>query len=178
MGWSHGGLIAAHAIQKVGGFVAAQVGDPAQWVSGSYGDGNWWWRRFMNAIFGGPPDRQYMNRYLDFDPVADGKPARGPILFEFVAIDATAGQYLEEWRAAGTQVEAFAYHRSLHVLTIPEEAKISRERNLDWAKLNLLGPKSVSAAELRRAGLTLPANGWWTRSKRTITSTADVLKGH
>lgn len=163
MGWSHGGLIAAFAIQKLPEFVAAQVGDPQEWNVATYAIANRWWRNSMKGVFGGPPVRQYISRYLDFDPVADGRPANGPILFEFVSRNPTVGQFLAEWRAVGTSVEAFAYHRSIHWLNVPAEASISRERNLDWAELNLFGPQSVSAAELRRVGLTVPKDGWWTR---------------
>ena len=166
MGWSHGGLIAAFAIQDLHQFVAAQVGDPEEWTITAYALGGVSWRRFLDRQFGGPPDRRYINRYLDFDPVSDGRPAHGPILFEFVSANVPEGQFLEEWRAAGTEVEAFAYKNSIHYLNIPTEAKISRERNFDWAKLNLLGPQSVSPAELRRVGLSVPIKGRWSRAGR------------
>ena len=166
MGWSQGGLVAAFAIQDLHEFVAAQVGDPEEWTITSFALGNAMVRRFLERQFGGPPDRRYIERYLDFDPISDGRPAHGPILFEFVRRNVAEGQFLEEWRAVGTHVEAFAYRNSNHALNVPAEAKISRERNLDWAKLNLLGPQSVSRAELRRVGLTIPVNGWWSRGRR------------
>ena len=165
MGWSQGGLIAAFAIQDLHQFVAAQVGDPQEWTITSFSLGSAAWRRVIERQFGGPPDRRYIKRYLDFDPVSDGRPAHGPILFEFVSRNVPEGQFLQEWRAAGTYVEAFAYRDSDHTLNVPAEAKISRERNLDWAKLNLLGPQSVSSAELHRVGLTIPVNGWWSRGE-------------
>ena len=166
MGWSQGGLVSAFAIQDLHQFVAAQVGDPEEWTVTSFSLGSSAWRRLLERQFGGPPDRRYIDRYLDFDPISDGRPAHGPILFEFVRRNVAEGQFLEEWRAAGTHVEAFAYRNSNHALNVPAEAKISRERNLDWAKLNLLGPHSVSRAELRRVGLTIPVNGWWSRGRR------------
>ena len=106
--------------------------------------------------------------FCDLEPVAaaDGKPAHGPILLEFCARNPVVGQFLEEWRAVGTQVQAFVYHRSVHWLNVPAEARVSRERNLDWAKLNLLGPQSVSPVELRKVGLVVPAHGWWTHRSR------------
>lgn len=165
MGWSRGGLVAAFAIQRLHQFVAAQVGDPQEWTITSFSLGSATWRRFLTRELGGAPDRRYIGRYLDFDPVSDGRPAKGPILFEFVRRNIPEGQFLQEWRAAGTDVEAFAYRNSDHWLNVPVEAKISRERNLDWAKLNLLGPKSVTSAELRRVGLTVPVNGWWSRGE-------------
>ncbi len=166
MGWSQGGLVSAFAIQDLHQFVAAQVGDPEEWTITSFSLGSAAWRRFLERQFGGPPDRRYVNRYLAYDPVSDGQPARGPILFEFVSRNVAEGQFLEEWRAAGSHVEAFAYRNSNHTLNVPAEAKISRERNLDWAKLNLLGPQSVSRAQLRRVGLTVPVNGWWSRGRQ------------
>lgn len=168
MGWSEGGLIAAFAIQDLHQFVAAEVGDPQEWSVSSFALGNGSWRRFLERQLGGPPDRKFINRYLDFDPVADGRSANGPILFEFVSRNVAAGQFLQEWRAVGTHVEAFAYPNSVHWLNVPAEAKISRERNLDWAKLNLLGPGSVSASELRRVGLTVPARGWWSSGRSRL----------
>ena len=162
MGWSFGGLFAVFAIQRLHEYVAAEVGDPAQWNATEYALGGAFWRHFQNLEFGGPPNRRYVKRYLELDPVADGQRAHGPILFEFVRRNPDAGQLLNELREAGSEVEAFVYRDSIHWLNVPGEARLSRERNLDWAKLNLLGPKSVSAAELRRAELTMPVSGWWT----------------
>ncbi len=166
MGWSFGGLYAAHAIQKLHEYVAAQVGDPAVWNTTGYALADGMLQSGFDFSFGGPPIRRYIDRYLMLDPVADGRPANGPILLEFVSRNPDAGQFLEEWRAVGTEVEAFVYHHSVHWLNVPTEARISRERNFDWAKLNLFGPQSVSPAELRRVGLTVPKNGWWTRRLR------------
>lgn len=171
MGWSFGGLYAAHAIQSLSGYVAAQVGDPADWNVTEYALGNVMWRTVSKWGFGGPPVEPYIRHYVDMDPVGDGKPAHGPILFEFVSRNPAAGQFLEEWRAVGTDVQAFAYHRSVHALTVPAEARVSRLRNLYWAKLNLLGPHSVTRAELLSVGLTVPAHGWW--MKRTASASCD-----
>lgn len=161
MGWSFGGLFAAHAIQSLHEYVAAQVGDPAAYNVTQYGLGNAFWRYISGWYFGGPPVGRYLKRYRYIDPAGDGKPAQGPILFEFVSRSPDAGQYLEEWRAVGTDVEAFAYRKSVHWLSVPAEARISRLRNLYWAKLNLLGPRSVTSAQLTSVGLSVPAKGWW-----------------
>lgn len=161
MGWSFGGLFAADAIQSLHEYVAAQVGDPAAYDVTQYALSNEFWRHISDRYFGGPPVGRYLDRYEYMDPAGDGKPAHGPILFEFVSNNPGAGQLLEEWRAVGTDVEAFAYRHSTHSLTVPAEAHISRLRNLYWAKLNLLGPESVTATELRSVGLTVPANAWW-----------------
>ena len=167
MGWSWGGLIASFAMQKSHQFVAAQVGDPQDWTTVQYAMNDAWGWRMLDSVFGGPPDQKYIAHYLALDPVADGKPAHGPILFEFVRRNLPEGQFLSEWRAAGTDVQAFAYRNSIHWLDVPAEARISRARNFDWARLNLLGPHSVSCAELRRVGLTVPATGWWTSRDRS-----------
>lgn len=156
MGWSWGGFIAAHAIESSCQFKAAEVGDPAQWNETSYSLGNDWWRTYLDSIFGGPPDARNIANYLAFDPAASGKPPKGPILFEFVSRNVDAGQYIEDWRAVGADVEAFAYHHSWHPLNVPAEAHISRERNLAWAELNLLGVKKVPAATLSRLGIVVP----------------------
>lgn len=156
MGWSSGGFLAAQIIGRSCRFVAAEVGDPAAWNITGYALGNAAWRGFANSVFGGPPDAQYAKNYLDFDPAGSGRPPAGPILLEYVSRNLDAGQYLEEWRATGAYVEAFAYHYSVHMLNVPAEAKLSRERNLAWAQLNLLGPASVSASTLRRLGLAVP----------------------
>lgn len=161
MGWSFGGLFVAHAIQRLPMYVAAQVGDPAQYNVTAFGLGGEYWRNQSDIFFGGPPTGRYLSRYQYFDPVGDGRPAMGPILFEFVSRNPDAGQLLEEWRSAGTEVEAFAYRRSVHWLSVPAEARISRLRNLLWAKLNLLGPGAVTKQQLRRVGLTIPRHGWW-----------------
>lgn len=170
MGWSFGGLFAADAIQRLPEYVAAQVGDPAAWNVTEYGLENDRWRNMMRWGMGGPPVRRYIQHYLDTDPAGDGKPALGPILLEFVSRNPDAGQFLEEWRAVGTDVEAFAYRRSVHWLSVPAEARISRLRNLYWAKLNLFGPRSVTSAQLQSVGLTVPPRGWWTKAiRRPIT---------
>ena len=161
MGWSFGGLFAAHAIQTLPEYVAAQVGDPAAYDVTQYALSNEFWRHVSDRYFGGPPVGRYLDRYEYMDPAGDGKPALGPILFEFVSNNPGAGQLLEEWRAVGTDVEAFAYRHSAHSLTVPAEAHISRLRNLYWAKMNLLGPQSVTATELRSVGLTVPPKAWW-----------------
>lgn len=166
MGWSAGGMYAAHAIQELHEYVAAQVGDPAVWNTTGYALANRMYQKYLNLTFGGPPTRWHIGHYLALDPAADGKPAHGPILLEFCARNPVVGQFLEEWRAVGTQVQAFVYHRSVHWLNVPAEARVSRERNLDWAKLNLLGPQSVSPVELRKVGLVVPAHGWWTHRSR------------
>ena len=165
MGWSFGGLFVAHAIQSLPDYVAAQVGDPASYTITEYGLGNEYWRHVAAGFFGGPPVGPYLQRYAYFDPAGSGKPAQGPILFEFVSRNPGAGQLIQEWQAVGTEVEAFAYRRSVHWLSVPAEARISRARNLDWAKINLLGPASVTARQLRRVGLTLPKRGWWNVSR-------------
>ena len=161
MGWSFGGLFAAHAIQSLPEYVAAQVGDPAAYDVTQYGLSNEFWRSISDWYFGGPPVARYLRRYQLFDPVGDGKPANGPILFEFASRNPGAGQLLEEWRSVGTDVEAFAYRHSPHALTVPAEARVSRLRNLYWAELNLLGPKAVTESELHSVGLTRPRAGWW-----------------
>lgn len=161
MGWSFGGLFAAHAIQSLPEFVAAQVGDPAAYDVTQYGLSNAFWRSVSNWYFGGPPVAHYLKRYQFFDPAGDGKPAHGPILFEFASRNPGAGQLLEEWHAVGTDVEAFAYRYSPHALTVPAEARVSRLRNLYWAELNLLGPTAVTDSELHSVGLTRPRAGWW-----------------
>lgn len=161
MGWSFGGLYAAHAIQRLHEYVAAQVGDPAAFNSTEYALAGGLLDNAIDWTLGGPPTRRYIDHYLTLDPAADGRPSNGPILLEFVSRNPDAGQLLQEWRADGTQVEAFVYRHSVHWLNVPAEAKISRARNLDWAKLNLFGPQSVSPAELRKVGLTVPENGWW-----------------
>lgn len=161
MGWSFGGLFAAHAIQSLHDYVAAQVGDPAAYNVTQYGLSNDFWRDISGWFFGGPPVGRYLRRYQYMDPAGDGKPAHGPILFEFVSRNPDAGQFLEEWRAVGTDVEAFAYHRSVHWLSVAAEARVSRQRNLDWAELNLFGPHAVKSSELARVGLTIPSTGWW-----------------
>ena len=161
MGWSFGGLFAAHAIQSLHEYVAAQVGDPAGYNVMEYGLANAFWRNIALWNFGGPPVGKYLANYQYMDPAGNGRAANGPILFEFVSRNLDAGQFLQEWRAVGTDVEAFAYRKSVHWLSSPAEASVSRLRNLYWAELNLLGPQSVSAAELRSVGLTIPWRGWW-----------------
>lgn len=161
MGWSFGGLFAAHAIQSLHGYVAAQVGDPAVYNVMQYGLGNAFWRDILRWNLGGPPVGRYLDNYRYMDPAGDGRAAHGPILFEFVSRNPDAGQFLQEWRGVGTYVEAFAYRRSVHWLSVPAEARISRLRNLYWAKINLLGPQAVTATQLRSVGLTVPPRGWW-----------------
>lgn len=156
MGWSWGGFVAAHVIEESCRFVAAEVGDPASYNVASYALNNATWRDYANALFGGPPDARYIKNYMAFDPESSGAPPKGPILLEFVSRNLDAGQYLEEWRAAGAYVEAFAYHFSPHALSVPAEAKISRERNLLWAELNLLPKHRPAPADLSAAGLTVP----------------------
>lgn len=175
MGWSFGGLYAAHAIQSLREYVAAQVGDPAAYNVMQYGLSNAFWRNISAWYFGGPPVGRYLDNYRYMDPAGDGKPAHGPILFEFVSRNPDAGQYLEEWRAVGTEVEAFAYRRSVHWLSVPAEARISRLRNLYWAKLNLFGPQSVTRAELSSVGLTVPARGWWNAKPSSSSSRVVVV---
>ena len=161
MGWSFGGLFAAHAIQSLHDYVAAEVGDPATYNMMQYGLGNAFWRNILRWNLGGPPVGRYLDNYRYMDPSGDGRAAHGPILFEFVSRNPDAGQFLQEWRAVGTDVEAFAYRRSVHWLSVPMEARISRVRNLYWAELNLLGPQAVTPAQLRSVGLTIPLKGWW-----------------
>ena len=161
MGWSFGGLFAAHAIESLPEYAAAEVGDPAAYDVTQYGLSNDFWRSISDWYFGGPPVAQYLKRYQFFDPAGSGKPAHGPILFEFASRNPGAGQLLEEWRAVGTDVEAFAYRHSPHALTVPAEARVSRLRNLYWAELNLVGPKAVTDSELRSVGLKRPRAGWW-----------------
>lgn len=163
MGWSFGGLFVAHAMQDLDEYVAAQVGDPATYNTTAYALGNAEWRAISDWTFGGPPTRKNISHYLDFDPAADGHPSSGPILLEFVSRNLDAGQYLEEWRALGTEVEAFAYRHSIHSLNVPSEARISRMRNLYWAKMNLFGPQSVTCEQLRSVGLSVPKTGWWSK---------------
>ena len=153
LGWSFGGLFAADAIQKLHRYVAAEVGDPADYNVTEFALGGSFWRLQSKLFFGGAPIGRNLERYQHFDPSGTGKAANGPILFEFVSRNPDAGQFLEEWKATGTSVEAFAYRRSVHWLSVPEEAKISRKRNLYWAELNLLGPKAVSPVLLRSVGL-------------------------
>lgn len=160
-GWSFGGLFAAHAIESDPTFVAAQVGDPAEWDVAGYALGNGQWRVMSKWGMGGPPVGINAANYLALDPVGAGAPPLGPVLLEFVSRHPAVGQLIQEWRGVGANLEVFAYRRSVHWLNVPAEARISRTRNLYWAKLNLLGPGSVTEAELRRVGLTVPANGWW-----------------
>jgi hypothetical protein len=156
MGWSHGGLIAAQAIQRSCKFVAAEVGDPAAWNITAYSLENEEYRDFLTWLFGGPPVGRWLKNYLAFDPVPTGSPPNGPILFEYVARHPEAGQYLQEWRGVGASVQAFAYHRSVHYLNVRAEARLSRARNLAWAKLNLLGPQSVPERTLKSLQLSVP----------------------
>lgn len=165
MGWSFGGLFAAHAIQTLREYTAAQVGDPAAYNVTQFALGNNFVRQTMRDFFGGPPVGRYLPRYQLMDPAGDGRAANGPVLFEFVSRNPGAGQFVEEWRSVGTEVEAFAYRHSVHVLNVPAEARLSRLRNLYWAMLNLLGPHSVTVSELKSVGLTVPDHGWW-NSKR------------
>ena len=174
MGWSFGGLFAAHAIQALPEYVAAQVGDPAAYDVTQYGLSNGFWRSVSDWYFGGPPVAQYLKRYQLFDPAGDGKPAHGPILFEFASRNPGAGQLLEEWRAVGTDVEAFAYRHSSHALTVPAEARVSRLRNLYWAELNLLGPQAVTDSELHSVGMTRPKTGWWVTKPARISARPDA----
>ena len=167
MGWSFGGLFAAHAIQVLPTYVAAQVGDPADYNVTAFGLGGDYWRSQSRIILGGPPTGRYLKNYQYFDPVGNGHAAMGPVLLEFVSRNPDVGQLLEEWRAAGTEVEAFAYRRSVHWLNVPAEARISRLRNLYWARLNLLGPDAVTAQQLRSVGLTIPRHGWWNAQERS-----------
>lgn len=177
MGWSFGGMFVSYAIQDLHEYVAAQVGDPAAYNTAEFDLAGRSWSRVSDMFFGGPPVRRYMSHYLRFDPAADGRPANGPILLEFVSQNLDAGQYLQEWRAVGTDVEAFAYHRSVHWLSVPAEAAISRIRNLYWAKMNLFGPQSVTCAQLRSVGLTVPAQGWWNRASSAQTKGRLRAKG-
>ena len=156
MGWSFGGLFAADAIERLHEYVAAEVGDPADYNITEFGLGGSFWRLQSRLFFGSAPVGREIERYQYFDPSGAGKPAQGPILFEFVSRNPDAGQLLQEWKAAGTDVEAFAYRRSVHWLSVPAEAEISRTRNLYWAELNLLGPSSVSQARLHSVGLSIP----------------------
>jgi len=157
MGWSWGGLLAAHAVERSCDFVAAEIGDPAYWNETGYSLYNAAARDWDDWLFGGPPSDKYIGNYLAFDPMHSGKRPHAPILFEFVSRDVAAGQYLEEWRASGADVQAFVYNRSFHFLNVASEAAISRERNLAWAKINLFGRKSVSPRVLADLGLTMPA---------------------
>lgn len=156
MGWSWGSLIAAHAIEDSCRYVAAEAGDPATWNITAYAIGDKFVRTYLEFLFGGPPDRRYIDNYLAFDPSESGLPPKGPIMFEFVSRDIGAGQYLQEWRGEGAYVEAFVYHYSPHALTVPSEARLSQERNLAWAKFNLLGAQSESPQALQRLGLSAP----------------------
>ncbi len=162
MGWSFGGLFAAHVIEVDPAYVAAQIGDPANWNSTEFSLGNSLWRTVSRWGFGGPPVRHFIMNYVDMDPAGSGLPPHGPVLVEFVSRNPAAGQLLEEWRAAGAELESFVYRHSFHWLNVPAEARISRLRNFYWAKLNLLGPQSVTSAQLRSVGLSVPAKGWWT----------------
>jgi hypothetical protein len=158
MGWSWGAFIAAHAINSCR-FVAAEVGDPVGRTITSFALGAAAWSRsggMEYSEFGGPPDERYIGNYLAIDPERFGTTPKGPIMLEFVSRNLDPWEYLNEWSAVGAYVEAFAYHYSVHTLNVPAEAKVSRARNLAWAKLNLLGPGSVSAHTLKRLGLTVP----------------------
>jgi hypothetical protein len=156
MGWSFGGMFAADAIEQLHRYVAAEVGDPADYNVTEFALGGSLWRRESSIFFGGAPVGRNVARYQYFDPAGSGRPANGPVLLEFVSRNPDAGQLLEEWKATGTTVEAFAYRRSVHWLSVPAEARISRKRNLYWAELNLLGPSAVSRAQLNSVGLTIP----------------------
>ncbi len=156
MGWSFGGMFAADAIERLHQYVAAEVGDPADYNVTEFALGGSLWRRESSIFFGGAPVGNNITRYQYFDPAGSGKPANGPVLLEFVSRNPDAGQLLEEWKATGTTVEAFAYRRSVHWLSVPAEARISRKRNLYWAELNLLGPGAVSPAQLHSVGLSIP----------------------
>ena len=161
MGWSFGGLFAAHAIQTLREYSAAQVGDPAAYNVTQFALGDNFVRQTMKGFFGGPPVGRFLPRYQLMDPAGDGRAANGPVLFEFVSRNPGAGQFIQEWRSVGTDVEAFAYRHSVHALNVPAEARLSRLRNLYWAKLNLLGPRSVTVSELKSVGLNVPVHGWW-----------------
>ncbi len=161
MGWSFGGLFAAHAIQTLREYSAAEVGDPAAYNVTQFALGNNFVRQTMIEFFGGPPVGRFLPRYRLMDPAGDGRAANGPVLFEFVSRNPGAGQFVEEWRSVGTEVEAFAYRHSVHALNVPAEANLSRLRNLYWTKLNLFGPRSVTASELKSVGLNVPDHGWW-----------------
>ena len=156
MGWSFGGLFAADAIEKLNKYVAAQIGDPADYNVTEFALGGSYWRLQSRLFFGGPPVGADLKHYQYLDPSGSGKAAHGPILFEFVSRNPDAGQFLAEWQATGTFVEAFAYRRSVHWLSVPAEARISRLRNLYWAEINLIGRRAVSPELLQRVGLTVP----------------------
>jgi hypothetical protein len=161
MGWSFGGLFAAHVIETDPEYVAAQVGDPADWTIAGYALGNEHWRNVSQWGLGGPPIDGNIKNYVAMDPVGSGMRPKGPILLEFVSQNPAVGQLFEEWRAVGANVEAFVYRHSVHWLNVPAEARVSRLRNLYWAKLNLLGPKAVTAQQLHSVGLEMPKSGWW-----------------
>ena len=161
MGWSFGGLFAAHVIEDDPEYVAAQIGDPADWTVAGYALGNEYWRNISRWGLGGPPIGNAIRNYVAMDPVGSGRRPLGPVLLEFVSQNPAVGQLFEEWRAVGANVEAFVYRRSVHWLNVPAEARISRLRNLYWAELNLLGPKSVTDRQLRSVDLKVPRAGWW-----------------
>jgi len=156
LGWSQGGFIAAHAIERSCEFVAVEVGDPAMWDVTSYALNGEYWRQYMADIFGGPPVKRYIDNYLAFDPVAAGNRPYGPVMLEFAGRHPGVGQDLEEWRAVGGYIEAFAYHYSVHALDVPAEAEASRARNYAWALLNLRGRNTVPANRLAELGLSVP----------------------
>ena len=156
MGWSFGGMFAADAIERLHEYVAAEVGDPADYNVTEFALGGSLWRRESAIFFGGAPVGKNILRYQYFDAAGTGRPANGPVLLEFVSRNPDAGQMLQEWEATGTTVEAFAYRRSVHWLSVPAEARISRKRNLYWAELNLLGRGAVSPALLQSVGLSMP----------------------
>lgn len=156
LGWSFGGLFAADAIEKLHKYVAAEIGDPADYNVTEFALGGAYWRLQSRLFFGGPPVGADLKHYQYLDPSGSGRAANGPILLEFVSRNPDAGQFLAEWKATGTFVEAFAYRRSVHWLSVPAEAKISRLRNLYWAEINLLGPRAVAPELLQRVGLTVP----------------------
>lgn len=163
MGWSFGGLFGARVIDRDSTYVAAEIGDPAEWSVAGYALGNEQWRVMSRWGLGGPPVGRFFKNYLRLDPVGSGAAPRGPVLVEFVSRHPAVGQLIQEWRGVGAKLEVFAYRRSVHWLNVQAEARISRLRNLYWAKLNLLGPRSVTETELRKVQLTVPANGWWSR---------------
>lgn len=166
LGWSFGGMFAARVIEHDPTFVAAQIGDPAEWDVTGYALGNEQWRVMSKWGMGGPPVGGTVANYVKLDPVGGGARPLGPVLLEFVSRHPAVGQLIQEWRGIGAKLEVFAYRRSVHWLNIPAEGRVSRKRNLYWAKLNLFGPGSVTKSELRSVGLTVPKNGWWNRKSR------------
>ncbi|MDB5582300.1 MAG: prolyl oligopeptidase family protein [Bradyrhizobium sp.] len=154
MGWSYGGFLAAHYATLSTTTVAASIGEPAQWGISGYILGDAGYRRYLEGWFGGPPNRTFVDRYLDFIPSGGGLRPTARLMLEMNSGGSLPVlEYKTYWLNAGADLRTFVYPDAGHVFSRPDQILISRQRNLAWAKLNLLGNESASEVELRRVGL-------------------------